>query len=244
MSTYAKIEHSLYDNPKIVGLSCEAFRAYVEGILYSGKNLTDGFLDERIVSRMWGVQVADELTANDPVNPSWERVEGGWLIYGFTERQNTKESVDAKREQKRAAANARWEKTKSKANAQAMQNEYKSDAEPMHSAYKSDAQAMPDTDTDTDTNTNKELKRGTRLQHPFVLTSDMIKWAVEKYPLVDYNLQTESFIDYWTAQPGQKGVKSDWVATWRNWIRNSRPTIKPVAADPNAWMIAQKIELS
>ena len=145
MATYSKIEHSLYDNPKIVGLSCEAFRAYVEGILYSGKNLTDGFLDERIVARMWGTQVAEELTTNDPVNPSWQRVEGGWMIYGFAERQNTKADIDAKREQKRAAANARWKQKQSTSN-----------AEPMHSAYKSDAQAMPDTDTDTDTD-NKEL---------------------------------------------------------------------------------------
>ena len=238
MSTYAKIEHSLYDNPKIVGLSCEAFRAYVEGILYSGKNLTDGFLDERIVSRMWGTQVAEELTTNDPVNPSWGRVEGGWLIYGFTERQNTKEHVESVKKKRKEAVEKRWADTKTK------QNSNTADTKAIQNEYKTDTKAIPDTDTDTDTNTNKELKRGTRLQHPFVLTSDMINWAVEKYPLVDFNLQTEAFIDYWTAQPGQKGVKSDWVATWRNWIRNSRPTLKPVAADTNDWMIAKKIELS
>ena len=236
MSTYAKIEHSLYDNPKIVGLSCEAFRAYVEGILYSGKNLTDGFLDERIVARMWGVQVAEELTNNDPTNPSWQRVDGGWLIYGFTERQNTKEHVESVKKKRKEAVEKRW------SNAKAIQNSNTLDTKVIQNEYKTDTKAIPDTDTDTDT--NKELKRGTRLQHPFVLTSDMINWAVEKYPLVDFNLQTEAFIDYWTAQPGQKGVKSDWVATWRNWIRNSRPTLNPVAADPNDWMIAKPIELS
>lgn len=236
MSTYAKIEHSLYDNPKIVGLSCEAFRAYVEGILYSGKNLTDGFLDERIVYRMWGTDVAEELTANDPVNPSWQRVEGGWLIYGFTERQNTKEHVEGVKKKRKEAVEKRW------ADAKAKQNSNTADTKAIQNEYKTDTKAIPDTDTDTDT--NKELKRGTRLPKPFVLTSEMINWAVEKYPLVDFNLQTEAFIDYWTAQPGQKGVKSDWVATWRNWIRNSRPTLKPIVADANDWMIAKKIELS
>lgn len=29
------------------------------------------------------------------------------------------------------------------------------------------------------------------------------------------------FRDYWIAQPGQKGVKADWNATWRNWIRRA-----------------------
>jgi uncharacterized protein YdaU (DUF1376 family) len=30
------------------------------------------------------------------------------------------------------------------------------------------------------------------------------------------------FRDYWTAQPGAKGRKTDWPATWRNWVRNER----------------------
>ena len=31
--------------------------------------------------------------------------------------------------------------------------------------------------------------------------------------------ELEKFRDYWTALPGQKGVKTDWTATWRNWLR-------------------------
>lgn len=31
------------------------------------------------------------------------------------------------------------------------------------------------------------------------------------------------FRDYWIAQPGAKGRKADWPATWRNWVRNERP---------------------
>jgi len=30
------------------------------------------------------------------------------------------------------------------------------------------------------------------------------------------------FRDYWIAQPGAKGKKTDWQATWRNWVRNQR----------------------
>jgi hypothetical protein len=37
-------------------------------------------------------------------------------------------------------------------------------------------------------------------------------------PLVEF----EKFRDYWIAQPGQKGVKLDWDATWRNWCRNAK----------------------
>ena len=33
--------------------------------------------------------------------------------------------------------------------------------------------------------------------------------------------ELEKFRDYWAAAPGQKGVKLDWDATWRNWLRSS-----------------------
>jgi uncharacterized protein YdaU (DUF1376 family) len=32
----------------------------------------------------------------------------------------------------------------------------------------------------------------------------------------------DGFRDYWVSVPGQKGVKLDWTATWRNWIRNQK----------------------
>jgi hypothetical protein len=35
--------------------------------------------------------------------------------------------------------------------------------------------------------------------------------------------ELDAFRDYWIAQPGQRGVKLDWDATWRNWIRRSSP---------------------
>lgn len=47
--------------------------------------------------------------------------------------------------------------------------------------------------------------------------------------------ELEKFRDYWAAQPGQKGVKTDWPATWRNWARraveDAAGRAKPVTAD-------------
>jgi len=34
-------------------------------------------------------------------------------------------------------------------------------------------------------------------------------------------LELEKFNDYWKQQPGSKGVKLDWNATWRTWIRRA-----------------------
>ena len=37
--------------------------------------------------------------------------------------------------------------------------------------------------------------------------------------------ELEKFRDYWAAQPGQKGVKTDWPATWRNWVRRAAENV-------------------
>lgn len=55
-------------------------------------------------------------------------------------------------------------------------------------------------------------------------------WAREQRPDIDVETVAEGFRDYWLSQPGAKGRKADWLATWRNWIRNQRrspPTARP-----------------
>lgn len=64
-------------------------------------------------------------------------------------------------------------------------------------------------------------KRGTRLPDDFTVTEDMVDWARRETPNVGAKA-TDEFVDYWRAAPGQKGVKLDWVATWRNWMRKAQ----------------------
>ena len=65
-----------------------------------------------------------------------------------------------------------------------------------------------------------KAKRGTRLPDDFP-TDDELLWATENHPGIDHNLESAKFRDYWNGIPGQKGVKLDWPATWRNWVRNA-----------------------
>lgn len=47
-------------------------------------------------------------------------------------------------------------------------------------------------------------------------------WAVGEFGLTDAELigHWKRFYDYWLGVSGQKGVKADWLATWRNGLRN------------------------
>jgi hypothetical protein len=63
-------------------------------------------------------------------------------------------------------------------------------------------------------------KRGTRIPQGAVLPEDWRAFALsEGHP--DPEREWLKFSDYWRSQPGQKGVKLDWEATWRNWIRRA-----------------------
>jgi hypothetical protein len=64
--------------------------------------------------------------------------------------------------------------------------------------------------------------RGTRFPADAILPDDWRQWAQQERPDVDPDQVFERFKDYWIAKPGKDGSKSNWTATWRNWVRRER----------------------
>ena len=77
-----------------------------------------------------------------------------------------------------------------------------------------------DTETDTDKKQNNR-KVGSRLSKDLLFTAEWLVFCKQERPDLQPLRTFEQFKDYWVAQPGQKGVKLDWDATWRNWVRNT-----------------------
>ena len=168
MEIFAKFSASGYENPKLMELALKfpsAYRVWTWAIMYSVRNLTDGFIPSIIASttlaaRKKDLAVLEELRFFEPVD-------GGWIIHDFLEAQGrSRADVEANRSKKvenaRKAAEARWGKTQSSdvsSNANDMQDacatQCDSDAPRMQDGMRqqcdSDAERCPDTDTDTDT---------------------------------------------------------------------------------------------
>lgn len=75
--------------------------------------------------------------------------------------------------------------------------------------------------------------QGSRLPADWSLTAEYRQAAAQArpdWPTGYVETVAASFRDYWIAQPGAKGRKVDWLATWRNWCRNDRS--KPVQGLP------------
>lgn len=74
--------------------------------------------------------------------------------------------------------------------------------------------------------------RGTRLPDGWQPDQAIVDWTRANAPAAANSLEVDRFRDYWTAQPGAKGRKTDWDATWRNWARrcqeqHTQPTRGP-----------------
>ena len=69
------------------------------------------------------------------------------------------------------------------------------------------------------TSKRTQTSRGTRLPDDWVPDQDLVEWTRANAPAAANALELDRFRDYWAAQPGAKGRKTDWAATWRNWAR-------------------------
>ena len=68
----------------------------------------------------------------------------------------------------------------------------------------------------------KEKKTlGKRLAQDLFLPIEWREFCQQTRPELNPAKTYDQFRDYWIAQAGQKGVKLDWFATWRNWVRST-----------------------
>jgi hypothetical protein len=64
--------------------------------------------------------------------------------------------------------------------------------------------------------------RASRLPTNFEFPVEWKQWANQQRSDIDVNLEADSFKDYWSSKNGTDAAKTDWFATWRNWVRRAK----------------------
>lgn len=137
-----------------------------------------------------------------------EKCDGGWRILN-AEKYRKKMSLDERREYKRLKA-----------------REYRANAKNVDKNVDNSGQTGTIVTQKEEEEEKEEKKskrerarnRASRLPEDWSLPEDWKTWATkEGHPSPEK--AAARFRDYWIAVPGQKGLKRDWLATWRNWIR-------------------------
>jgi hypothetical protein len=209
---FFKLHNGFPEHPKTIELSDKAFRQLVEAWCYCSRNLNDGYLTKSQFLRFFSPKSRGELVAVGFIREE----ENQYVMHDYLEHQQSAKQVADLRERRRMAGSKGG---KAKANGLASAKQM-----PEQTPSKS----LPDTDTDTDLDTTppkggEARKRATRIATDFEVTDPMRQWASQKMPGIDLAIETEKFINFWTAKSGKDATKLDWVATWRNWILNARP---------------------
>lgn len=79
-----------------------------------------------------------------------------------------------------------------------------------------------ETETETITTSTARETRGTRITNDWKPTAALVEWQ-RGQGISDLLARRElpKFIDFWLGKAGQAGLKRDWPATWRNWLRTA-----------------------
>ena len=86
--------------------------------------------------------------------------------------------------------------------------------------------------------------RGSRLPNDWMLPPEWRVWAQQERPDLNVDREAASFADHWHAKAGADGVKLDWEATWRNWIRRAFMHAGPGARPPRESLSEQSARLN
>ncbi len=219
------------------------YRASVIGLwtlsgTWCAKELTDGrvpfhMIEELACTRAQAdLLVACGLWADDPE---------GYVFIGWDKYQPTRSKIEAdrKREAERKAA---WRESQRDTAGTSTGQTVGHHAESEHPDPTRPDPTPLSTDVDK---RERPAKRGSRLSQDWQPSAASVAKAREDAPSVDHRAEHATFVDYWIAQPGQKGVKTDWDATWRNWMRRkendmkSRAGNKPTRSEANISVVAQ-----
>jgi hypothetical protein len=218
-----KIDDGLHSSRKFLSIP-RRYRFAAIGVWtvagsWCADQLTDGVVPDYMLAE-WNVPPAAPNALVDA--GLWERTSDGYEFHKWHEYQPRKEDVDAER----AASRERMRELR----ARRKQPKPQKDAEEpgvfgRTGANGSESVRNPDPTRPDPTPTSKEVgsaSRGSRVTDPFPISDEMRSWAAGETPLVDLDKKTIEFVDYWAALPGQKGIKSDWLRTWKNGMRKQQ----------------------
>jgi hypothetical protein len=220
---WARFDDHMPTHRKVRPLTDAAFRLWVSAVCYSNAYGTDSFILASEINLVSDVKRPLRVVPQLVANQLWEEVERGWLIHDFLEYNPSSVEVDIRRSQK-SERQRRWREKQGTNNVDASPD---ASRDASKDAYPSRPVPSPTKDDSLRSSSTARKRasataRGTRISDDFEITDEMRKWGREHVPgIADPVGETDAFIDYWRAQPGQRGVKLDWEATWRNWMRRA-----------------------
>ena len=148
------------------------------------------------------------------------KLEGGWWLVNHASYRR-KVSAEQKREADRVRVAAKRAAHDSQSQGVAGCRDLSQGIESVAEV----AQAEAEAEAEEGKGKEQVRSRGSRLPTDWTLPGDWKEWARAERHDLDIETEAAKFSDHWHAKAGKDGIKLDWQATWRNWIRGARPSL-------------------
>jgi uncharacterized protein YdaU (DUF1376 family) len=179
--------------------------------------------DDLILSSIAKMSIKEWRKIKKTVMNFFTLLDGFWIQNRIEkEMEDAAKGKDKAAEKARLAAEARWKKSlPAKENEDAPSNAT-SNAPSIQKTMLEECPSQSQSQSLKPLNSKAEAKQATRLPNDWTPNDEDIAFCKTEKPHLNPKDLAEKFRDYWIAQPGVKGRKADWSATWRNWVRNER----------------------
>jgi uncharacterized protein YdaU (DUF1376 family) len=137
-------------------------------------------------------------------------IEQGFWVHKRVEQEIAEAKVNQQKKHDRAvkAAEARWKNAPSNAN-----------------AMLEECPSPSPSPSPINNNIEKKSSRGSRFKEES-LPDEWREYSLKTRPDLNPASVFEDFKDYWVSMAGSKGVRADWLATWRGWVRRQNASSK------------------
>ncbi|TFV90416.1 hypothetical protein [Blastococcus sp. CT_GayMR16] len=235
--TYIRVHDGMDEHPKIEPLSDAAFRLLHKCWAYCSRQKTDGRLTDAAWQNRGTAKARQELVDAGLVHlPGFEcphpaedcpPAPGGHVqMHDYLDWQRSAAEIE-ELSRKRSEAGRRGGRARAGSRASAKQV-----PEPVAGNVEADTETDTETSLRSVSDAPRRGGRGSRIPDDFAV-DDELRGFGRGLGFTDERVDaiTATFIDYWRGRSGAGGVKLDWPATWRNWIRKeAERSPRPVGA--------------
>lgn len=237
--SWARLDDSFHDHPKVDGLSLSAVGLYTLCLTWAHRHrktaATPGHITRARATKVGGRRTL-ALTKELVDARLWDTVPNvdGWVIHDFTDYLPRERDPQERASAGRKGAAKRWEsdgKLPSTTHEVAMQDDGKTMAEGMASdgsgasAPAFPSRPVPSKEQDPPSpprGGSKTPRRKPRTETPdqLLITPTMSEWGKENAPdVTDPEQETRKMLDHHRAKGS---LMADWVQAWRTWMGNAQ----------------------
>lgn len=232
---YVPLDVNYRDDPKIIEAGADAELVYLRSLVLA-KRLTDrdGHVHRAHLNGL-ACDLDNVLHGNvDPLDVAADLVKcglwiediDGWLIAAWLKHNPSAAEID---ESRGAEASRKRAWRESQRDKEAAEGGPDGRDETSHGtppdATDSNSEEKSETETRIDPPSGGKT-RGSRIPDEFVVTPEMVDWVLAKCPDIDWQNQSERFVNHWKSKTGKDAIKADWVRTWRNWMLQAQDWAK------------------